>query len=237
MAPFPSCGPERCNIYTPTFFYFTLFAKKRIETVIMFQRSILCLIVFGFLAFSHVVTGAEETTTPPLPPIFPGVPVTQSSSAQEDSSAGSSAVEEFLSVCDRTAEVREAILEQLKETDCAAISEVSLQDVIRLNLERKNIATLKVNDFSGLSSLTLLNLSDNLLMALPVGVFSDLDSLRWLYLYNNELASLPVGVFNGLASLQILDLEFNNFSPKEKNRIEGEAKKVIIDHHSSKVRL
>ena len=113
-------------------------------------------------------------------------------------------------ICDRTAQVRDAILHQLPGTsDCAAVTDTELSGIIRLALSEKGITTLKSGDFSGLSNLQHLNLADNELSALPDGIFDDLTGLESLYLYSNRLSELPDGIFDDLTGLEDL-LFFNN---------------------------
>ena len=116
-------------------------------------------------------------------------------------------------ICDRTAQVRETILDQLPDTsDCAAVTDTGLSGIIRLALSEKGITTLKSGDFSGLSNLQHLNLADNELSALPDGIFDDLTGLESLYLYSNRLSELPDGIFDDLTGLESLDLYNNRLS-------------------------
>ena len=64
-------------------------------------------------------------------------------------------------ICDRTEQVRDAILDQLPDiSDCALVTGTDLRSITRLSLSEKGITTLKSGDFSGLSNLrTGLNLS------------------------------------------------------------------------------
>ena len=116
-------------------------------------------------------------------------------------------------ICDRTEQVRDAILDQLSNTsDCAAVTDTELSAIIRLALSEKGITTLKSGDFSGLSNLQHLNLADNELSALPDGIFDDLTGLESLYLYSNRLSELPDGIFDDLTGLESLDLYNNRLS-------------------------
>ena len=116
-------------------------------------------------------------------------------------------------ICDRTAQVRDAILKKLPDTsDCALVTDIDLGGITRLRLKEKGITTLKSGDFSGLSNLQFLHLADNELRALPDGIFDKLTSLQILYLYSNRLSELPVGIFDNLTSLQILYLYSNRLS-------------------------
>ena len=112
-------------------------------------------------------------------------------------------------ICDRTAQVRDAILEKLPDTsDCALVTETDLRSIDRLWLREKEITSLKSGDFSGLSNLHLLHLANNELSALPDGIFDNLTSLQSLYLFNNRnrLSELPDGIFDDLTGLEVLHL-------------------------------
>ncbi len=117
-------------------------------------------------------------------------------------------------ICDRTQQVRDAILAKLPDVnDCSAVTANDLSSIAgRLGLSRTNIAALQGVDFHGLSSLEYLNISHNGLSALPDGVFDNLSSLECLYLYENDLSELPDGVFDNLSSLADLRLYRNELS-------------------------
>ena len=94
-----------------------------------------------------------------------------------------------LSVCDRTSQVRNAIVEKIKQEtgveDCSLMTPL-LSFIEFLDLEEHNITELKSGDFSGLSSLQQLNLNGNHISVVPNGVFSGLSSLQWLALKDNR---------------------------------------------------
>ena len=108
-------------------------------------------------------------------------------------------------ICDRTPQVRDAILGMLPDTsDCALVTDMDLGGITRLWLSEKGITTLKSGDFSGLSNLQWLILDNNELSALPEDIFDNLTGLQRLHLYNNELSRLPDGVFDDLTGLEML---------------------------------
>ena len=117
-------------------------------------------------------------------------------------------------ICDRTQQVRDAILAKLPDVnDCSAVTADDLSSIAgRLGFSRTNIAALQGVDFHGLSSLEYLNISHNELSALPDGVFDGLSSLADLRLYGNDLSELPDSVFDGLSSLEMLSLSGNELS-------------------------
>ena len=137
--------------------------------------------------------------------------------------------QEFVSVCDRTPQVKDAIMEIVREIDdsieCSDtdLMKLMLSEIEALDLEGggsglitrvfvENIASLKPGDFSGLSSLRQLDLSSNNLTTLPEGIFSGLISLNYLFLRNNNLTTLPQGLFSGLASLEEISMSENNLA-------------------------
>ena len=116
-------------------------------------------------------------------------------------------------ICDRTLEVRAALLALISGVDdCVGVTAIHLADITgSLNLAGRSIAALKAGDFAGLTMLRTLVLRDNELVSLPAGVFDELTSLTTLNLGNNLLGleSLPAGVFDELTSLVTLTLEDN----------------------------
>ena len=118
------------------------------------------------------------------------------------------------SICDRTAQVRDAIMAAIDGvSDCAEVTTTQLASVTgTFNLEDDNIQSLKPGDFSGLTALDKLWLNDNDLTSLPDDVFSDLEALKSLDLHDNALSALPDDVFSGLTKLTFLSLSRNALS-------------------------
>ena len=125
---------------------------------------------------------------------------------------------QFVSVCDRTPQVRDAIMEKVRQIDFKIecqdneLLRVIISEIKILNLDEKNITFLKPGDFAGLSSLGRLYLGDNRLTSLPPGIFNGLSSLYLLYIDNNFLTSLPPGIFDGLSRLKRLYLGDNRLT-------------------------
>ena len=116
------------------------------------------------------------------------------------------------SVCNRTEQVRDAIVAALDfdVSDCADVIDIHLAGIGVLNLSRRSIETLQEGDFAGLTNLLHLQLSNNSLEALPTGAFFGLPALVFLDLGNNSLEALPAGAFSGLSALVFLDLSNNS---------------------------
>ena len=133
-------------------------------------------------------TPAPAQPSPAPPPATPETPV--------------------LPVCDRTSQVRDAILAALSMTDCSAVTNERLRTIWELNLESKSLTALQSGDFSGMSGLAYLFLQNNALTSLPDDVFAGLSSLIDLGLDNNALTALPEDLFAGLSSL--IDLRLDN---------------------------
>ena len=106
-----------------------------------------------------------------------------------------------VNICDRTPQVRDAIVQMLGTDDCAAVNSAS---VVSLDLSDKQLTTLQAGDFDSLTRLQTLGLQGNRLSALPQGAFDSLTSLRYLYLNENRFSALPAGLFDGLTSLRNL---------------------------------
>lgn len=112
-------------------------------------------------------------------------------------------------VCERTAEVRDALLRATGMGRCEEVTDSVLSEIESLNLSRLGITRVAAHDFAGLSDLADLNLGNNQLTTLPIGVFSDSPNLRYLSLHSNHLTELETGVFSGLLHLKELSLTNN----------------------------
>ena len=109
-------------------------------------------------------------------------------------------------VCDRGAAVAAALA---GGRGCEAPTAADLAGVRRLQLERRGIETLGVNDLAGLVGLRTLWLHGNALTTLPEDAFAGLGQLRELNLADNALAALPDGLLEGLSELHLLRLDGN----------------------------
>lgn len=111
-------------------------------------------------------------------------------------------------VCDRTPEIRDALVVRSRADSCSGVTTEHL-GITTLNLAGIEIPTLMPGDLSGLYNLRNLDLSGVGFTAFPVGVFADLTSLETLRLRNNGFETLPADAFAGLARLKTLDLGDN----------------------------
>ena len=128
-------------------------------------------------------------------------------------------VVEVLSVCDRSREVRGAIMRALGARDCSAVTVQDLAGITDLGFLRFSdpastgtVESLKAGDFGGLTGVTSLDLSNHRIDSLPAGVFEGLDSLTSLRLDRNGLPTLPAGAFDGLGALESLRLDHNGLT-------------------------
>ena len=124
-------------------------------------------------------------------------------------------------ICDRTRQVRYAIMEAVGADHCDAVDSDRLAALEILDLESKQVTALQAWDFDGLASLRHLDLHGNLLTALPESAFDGLTSLERLHLYENQLTALPDGVFDGLTSLQSLNLSGNRLTTLPDGMFDG----------------
>ena len=115
-------------------------------------------------------------------------------------------------ICDRTPQVRDAILEALDADDCAAVDSERLAGVGSLSFGPGRVTALRAGDFDGLARLREMNLFRHRLTTLPAGVFDGLTSLERLELSRNELTTLAAGVFDGLTRLRELGLHGNRLT-------------------------
>ena len=111
-------------------------------------------------------------------------------------------------VCDRTAGVRDAIVDHIRGvTTCGDVTTAQLAAISTLDLEHRNLTELKAGDFSGLPGVKKLILEDNFLTRLDREVLSDLSNLEIIVTWNNPLrGSLQPGNFSSLTKLVTLDL-------------------------------
>ena len=114
-------------------------------------------------------------------------------------------------VCDRTYQVRAAIVANSGAGTCAHVMQRHLREITSLDLRDQGVATLSAGDFDGLVRLNALDLSHNLLTSLPPGLFDELYLLKTLRLDNNLLDTLPADIFDELLVLEELSLNDNRF--------------------------
>ena len=145
----------------------------------------------------------------------------------------------FINVCNRTEQVRDAIVAAAGVSACADVTSAHLSAITELRLSSKNISTLQAGDFSSLKALKVLRLTENDISSvnvtafsgvtaleyfwmdfsrlqsssLPAGVFKSVTALGLLSLRANRLNSLPAGIFPGLTSLTELDVSGNPTDP------------------------
>ena len=99
-----------------------------------------------------------------------------------------------VNICDRTPQVRDAIIQRLAASDCTAVTAEGLTQIGYMDLSRKGIASLKPDDFAGLTRLEALYLYNNHLVELSQvdPLFAGLPSLRELDLFGQtETSELP----------------------------------------------
>lgn len=116
-------------------------------------------------------------------------------------------------ICDRTAEVRDAILGLLPGmSDCSAVSAADLSGITgELSVTgHGDLRALDKGDFRGLVGLNRLDIHGNGFISLPMGVFGGLANLTHLDVSENSLAYLPGSIFAGLSDLESLKFNGNN---------------------------
>ena len=93
-------------------------------------------------------------------------------------------------ICDRTTAVADALVAAIAgASTCGEVTPSQVAGVTTLNVSNKDLTTLKVGDFNGLTALQILNLGNNRLTSLPD--LSALTNLQQLQLQQNSLTSLP----------------------------------------------
>ena len=88
-------------------------------------------------------------------------------------------------VCARTPKVRDEIVARAGLTDCVNVTTTHLASITAINLQLKEITTLKEGDFDGLTNLSILWLQNNSISSLPTGIFAGLSNLSDLFLGGN----------------------------------------------------
>ena len=113
-------------------------------------------------------------------------------------------VARFVSVCDRTAAVRDAILAVVGEADCERVTRAQLQSVTWLQLWGRGLSSIKPGDFANLVRLTGLSLSRNAIVEFVPGTFGDLVNLEYLDIEKNAVVAFDANLFAGLQNLREL---------------------------------
>ena len=120
---------------------------------------------------------------------------------------------DVVSVCDRTPQVRDAIVARISGVSaCGDVTADHLASITRLGVVSRGLSALKAGDFSGLSALERLYLNGNQLTTVDASVFSGLPALETLLLWGNQFSELEAGVFSNLSALKTLSLSRNQFS-------------------------
>ena len=122
-------------------------------------------------------------------------------------------VDESYPLAGRTQEVQGAIVALVDGKDSAA--DVTVEDlaaITYLYLFNKDITSLKVGDFDGLTALTDISMSGNTLSSLPSGIFDNNTTLTDISLSGNALSSLPSGIFDNNTALTDISLSGNALS-------------------------
>ena len=114
-------------------------------------------------------------------------------------------------VCDRTPEVRDAIVAKVAGiSNCGDVTAAHLAAITgTLELDSTSVTSLKLGDFDGLTALGRLNMDYTRLTTLPAGIFNNLTALTVLDIGTNRLTmltTLPAGIFDNLTALTRLSL-------------------------------
>ena len=127
----------------------------------------------------------------------------------------------FVSVCDRTPQVRDALAAALGK-DCSEISRADLGQVAELNISETGVTALRPGDFDGLTSMKQVNLRDNRrLTALPATVFADASGVKDIDLHGAGLTALSDRQFADMPNLRLLDLSSNSLTALPENVFDG----------------
>ena len=140
--------------------------------------------------------------------------VVVSTTTFEDDTLQTADAQAFVSVCDRNAGIRDAILATLTSvSNCANVTAAHLSTIITIDAANSNISALAASDFDSLRPRHLL-LSNNQLTAVPTTVVQLMthSTLVTLDLSNNQITQLNQNDFSGATYLRTLQLNGNHFS-------------------------
>ena len=115
--------------------------------------------------------------------------------------------EALIPVCQRTREVRDAIVMELTGKACEALTEQDLQHVSSLSFRGRRLTSLRPDDFQGLVNLSRLDLSGAITDIAPLAGLVGFTQLKELHLADNGVRNLsPLA---NLTQIEILDLNHN----------------------------
>ena len=113
-----------------------------------------------------------------------------------------SRVAPIVSVCSRTAAIRDAILADVGEVDCERVTRLQLNRMTFLSVQGRGLTSVKPGDFANLVELRSLRLTRNAIVEFPPGIFDGLVNLRFLDLEENAAVTFDEGLFAGLHNLR-----------------------------------
>lgn len=110
------------------------------------------------------------------------------------------ALQDFVSICNRTEQVKTAIQKEVAlqrftageegNVRCYAIRSSELKKIESLQIAEKEISSLKTGDFAGLHALKILDIEGNKIKSFDASVFSGLTALEYLILARNPLNTI-----------------------------------------------
>ena len=136
---------------------------------------------------------------------------------------------EVVDICDRTSQVRDALMKKTGAENCSGVTAADLTNVRQLLFYPSDIPSLQTHDLRGLTNLTDLLLAYTDVSELPEEIFRGLINLEWLSLAVNDLQYLPETVFHGLDSLRVLNVEFNPLGALPEDIFQGLDSLLVLD--------
>lgn len=116
----------------------------------------------------------------------------------------------FVSICDRQAAIRDAILTALtSRSDCADVTWIDLLSIREFTVSNANISSISAADFNDLRPQRL-TLRGNKLTAIPPAIITS--RLTLLDIRDNDITQLNEDDFAGATNLEILRLNGNNLA-------------------------
>ena len=185
---------------------------------------------------SQTTTAVAPTITPVDPIPEPTPEHAQAKGDESDELDPNAVARSSHGICDRTQEVRDAILGELTGSPiCSTVTATQLASITELQITGYSNASIDPGDFAGLTMLeTLLIAYSPMLTTVPANAFSQVStSLSYLILTNNSISSVHEDAFDGLSALEQLNLTNNYIKVLEDGIFEGTPalQRIFMEHN------
>ena len=173
---------------------------------------------------SQTTTAAAPTITPVDPIPDPTPEHAQAKGDESDEQDPNAVARSSHGICDRTQEVRDAILGELTGSPiCSTVTATQLASITTLDITGYSNASIVPGDFAGLTMLDILLITYSpMLTTVPANAFSQVaTSLTVIILTDNSISSVHEYAFDGLSTLEEIHLSNNHIKVLEDGIFEG----------------